>query len=180
MNEPLTTKAIADLAVLGIKVDVLVDCSHAQNVRTIRQDRPERSIIMKPIELDCTLKPAAGFDADKAVAAMNSAPAQSFLSKLHSKCNGFMVEGSPSHRIKALSSRVLKVEFPRFDGSILNLVSPDYSIRDAVTACRALNAVAFMALSEDVRRSMGMYRRKETGTFELNGTKEPEARIVAP
>jgi hypothetical protein len=56
--------------------------------------------------------------------------------------------------LSALRARNLKIEFPNFDASVVNLANPPMGIASAVQACSAPTVDAFNALPEHVRRSM--------------------------
>jgi hypothetical protein len=174
----LTSNLIGQLAEAGLTLAVMVDCSHAINVRTIRSDRPGQPIITKPIELDCALSLNGIYPVATVTGKLQAAKSSSPLYQVYSALNGLGKANSPTHGLNVITQRNVKVEFPNFDTTIINLGTAIGNIGDAITACRAANVAAFNALPAHTRRCMGMYRRQSATNFVLNGVQEPGARVA--
>ena len=161
--------------------NILVDCSHNAGVWTRRPDTGE-VIISKGIELDCSLQ--ANTEQEKLAEAVKKAlleRSQSQLLQFYKALSGIGVAGGTPKGLSALMSRAIKIEFPNFDGSIVNLNAAKLAL--AVQACRpttvaevAKRCELFNQLPKHVRRSMGMYERRSLHDYALLGEEEPQPR----
>lgn len=176
----LTSDLIGRLAEVGLNLGVMVDCSHAIHVRTRRSDRPAHPIITKPIELDCSLSLTGAYTSKVVMGKLQAAKSSSPLFKVYSALNGMGHGTSNTNGMNLIDSRNLKVEFPNFDTSIINLDTAIGNIGNAIRCCRAASVADFNALADHVRRCMGMYRRQNASTFVLNGIQEPGPRVAIP
>ena len=175
----LTNQLLGEIISCGFNVTVNVDCSHGVNVKTKRADRPEQSIITKPIELDVSIE---GITDDRklglAIGKMQNARAHSKLFQFYQELWRVTGSNGGSAGLSVLKQRALKIEFPNFDATIINLLAPVPPIADAIQACNAPNVAAFNLLPVHVRSSMGMYRRNGPGLFALVGQREPNPRTA--
>jgi hypothetical protein len=161
----LTQGIVDELYGCGLELQIKLDCSHNINVWTVRPDRTTDPVMPKPIELDTSLRifgPNTTPAAAAAQMAVASAPVQTLLGELHNIAGGFPA---------ALTARAIKIEFPSFDDTIVDLAEPPPALVNAVTACRAATIVAFNALSAKIRSSMGMFDRRDAYSFSIS---EPE------
>jgi hypothetical protein len=171
----LTTKVVGEIMSCGLDLQIQVDCSHNAHVKTMRSDRPGQPIISKPIELDTQLKAIS--DAKKlgeAVGKLQSGRSTSAIFSLYQSLTKL------AGGVSALAQRNIKIEFPNFDTTIVNLAIPPAGIADAIQACQAADIATFNALPEHVRQSMGMYLRVDAHTFQLVGNREPGPRTAVP
>ena len=178
VQQTLTAALLGEIAQCGFELTVQVDCSHNAHVQTVRADRPANPIIAKPIEIDATLK---AFSDDRAlgeaIGKLQAARSSSQLFQFYQALRR-MSPGSTPVALSSLRKSALKIEFPRFDHSILNVGSPPASIADAIQACNAPTRVAFNALPDHVRCRMGMYVRRSATDFALAGAPEPSPRTA--
>jgi hypothetical protein len=173
----LTDRLLGEIMQCGFSIDVMVDCSHNAHVKTMRYDRPNIPIIAKRIELDTTLhaitnRKTLGAEIGRLQAARPHGPLFQFYSSLQQVRR---VDGGPEG-LSALEQRNLKIEFPNFDASIVNVAMPPPAIVPAIQACSAPTVEAFNQLPEYTRRSMGMYSRRSANDFRLVGSPEPGPR----
>jgi hypothetical protein len=176
----LTQTLLNEIAAAGLEMVVQVDCSHNAHVQTRRMDRPGQPIIAKPIELDCAVR--AITDRTKlatVIGRLQAARPSSPLFQVYQAFFGIAGASGGAAGLSALTLRNLKVEFPNFDATIVNLANPPTTIRNAVMAAQAPTAAAFNALPADLRQSMGMYLRTNALTFALTGAREPQPRVAA-
>ncbi|MGH1368809.1 MAG: hypothetical protein ACRBCL_09340 [Maritimibacter sp.] len=169
----------------GFKLNVLVDCSHNANVVTYRGGDGSNEVMAKPIELDCQLNKGAAPNYVALMTGCHGASAASPLNDLYTKLAAKVGPGATIAQVAAkleemLTREALKLEFPSFAASIFDRTNPPYPISDAVECCDAATAVAFDALEEYKRKSMGMYQRTGTGSFTLTRGPEAAARTATP
>ena len=110
----LSQRTIDDIKRAHLQLDVMVDCSHNQFVRTLRSDRPKNPIISKPIELDTTLSLPILANSAKALGASfkrHAAPARC-LSCTKPLCG--LKDGFDS-----IKKRAIKIEFSNFDKTMI-------------------------------------------------------------
>jgi len=178
VNVVLTQSLLNELTQAGLTLDIQVDCSHNAFVQTTRSDRPGNPIMVKPIELDVAIQPLTAPQVASVMGKMQAARSNSGLFQLYSAMNR-MSPGRGPVNLSSLTRAALKVEFPNFDASIVNLVAPPEPLATAVQACSATTTVAFNALPPHVRSSMGMYRRgNSNAVFTLVGNREPGPRTA--
>lgn len=174
----LTAELIGDLYEAGLKLGVMVDCSHAINVRTERSDRPGQPIITKAIELDCALSLTGVVPVAGVITYLQAAAAGTPLAQIYAALQTLGRPGDEQVGVSVITQRNIKIEFTNFDDTIFDPDTAFGNIGDAVTACRAADVATFNRLQDHVRRAMGMYRRENAFSFVLKGMREPGPRVA--
>jgi hypothetical protein len=179
LTTTLTENFVGLLRGVELELEIQLDLSHSEHVRTMRQDRPGQPIIRKPIELDCGLRPIANpHQLGQVIGRIQALkPAHPLFQFYQALQNVRGTHGGPEG-LSALGSRTIKIEFANFDASIVNLNTPPTSLVNPLMACRAPTVAAFNALEAHIRQSMGMYLRSSSTLFALVGRREPQPRVA--
>ncbi len=157
INAKFTKNDLDLLEKAGLSVTVQVDLSHNKFITTYENGRP---FTPKPVELDIVINRGN-------VNALTWA--ELAKQKNTSAAREIYVEINGKGGLDELNKNNVKVEVPNFDSVFVNPAN----LSNPLQAVEARTPEAFTALSETIRKSMGMYQWQPNGTYTFKGSKGP-------